>query len=70
MKVKKLIKELNKCDPQAEIVFYYNENHELHSCELACKNDCWPHAPLLEFEKHVELIIKPEGSEEGGVETD
>ena len=26
MKVKKLIKELNKCDPQAEIVFGYNEN--------------------------------------------
>jgi len=68
MKVGELIKQLKQCDQNSQMVFYYNKDHVLNNCELAYENNCWPHEPILEFDDHVELIIKPEGSEEGGVE--
>ena len=68
MKVGELIKQLKQCDQNSQMVFYYNKDHVLNNCELAYENNYWPHEPILEFDDHVELIIKPEGSEEGGVE--
>ena len=56
MRVKELIKRLNRCDPNKKIVFYFLENYDLGNCE---------YETLLECDS-VELTIKKCDSDEGG----
>ncbi len=56
MRVKELIKRLNRCDPNKKIVFYFLENYDLGNCEYETLLEC----------DNVELTIKKCDSDEGG----
>ena len=63
MIIKELIEELQACNPEAEIQWYRLEYHILTGMELeTIITDAWDDRPT------VEITIKPEGSDDGGVE--
>lgn len=63
MRIKELIAELQACDPEAEIRWYHLEDHIMTGMELeTIITDAWDNRPT------VEITVKPEGSECGGVQ--
>ena len=63
MRIKELIAELQACNPEAEIRWYHLEDYILTGMELeTIITDAWDDRPT------VEITVKPEGSERGGVQ--